>query len=73
MKTKLPLTIGLSSIRAASLFAGIHAAAAHNDPGYVHGILIHTNEGDYYLEGPPDGQNGAKDIPGHYWVMAGSD
>lgn len=70
-KRKILAVLGLTSILVTGL-AGIPAATAHNDPGYVHGILIHTDEGDYYLAGPPDGPDGAKDIPGHYWVMASS-
>jgi selenium-binding protein 1 len=26
---------------------------------------------EYYWEGAPDGPNGEKDVPGHYWVKAG--
>lgn len=39
--------------------------------GFVHGIVMTVDGTDYYLAGPPDGPNGERDIPGHYWVMAG--
>lgn len=39
--------------------------------GFIHGIVINVDGEDYYLSGPPDGPDGAKDVPGHYWVMAG--
>jgi hypothetical protein len=39
--------------------------------GFVHGIVINVDGTDYYLAGPPDGENGARDIPGHHWVQAG--
>jgi hypothetical protein len=39
-------------------------------PGpYVHGIVITLDGEDYYFDGPADGMNGEKDIPGHYWVQ----
>lgn len=39
--------------------------------GFVHGIVIPVDGDTYYLAGPPDGPNGERDIPGHYWVQAG--
>lgn len=41
--------------------------------GYQHGIVIEVDGTDYYLAGAPDGPEGATDIPGHYWVLAGKD
>lgn len=38
--------------------------------GFTHGIVISVDDEDYYFDGAPDGQNGAIDIPGHYWVQA---
>lgn len=38
---------------------------------FIHGIVINLDGEDYYLMGPPDGPDGEKDIPGHYWVQAG--
>ncbi len=40
--------------------------------GFVHGVVITVDGTDYYLAGAPDGPDGATDIPGHYWVIAGS-
>lgn len=36
--------------------------------GFVRGIVISLEEGDYYFDGPADGPDGSKDIPGHYWL-----
>lgn len=38
---------------------------------FVHGIVINVDGTDYFLAGAPDGEGGALDIPGHYWVQAG--
>jgi selenium-binding protein 1 len=38
---------------------------------FAHGIVINVDGIDYYLAGAPDGPDGATDIPGHYWNMAG--
>lgn len=43
-----------------------------NAKGFGHGIVIAVDGMDHYLAGAPDGPGGATDIPGHYWVMAGS-
>lgn len=40
--------------------------------GFIHGPTIDVDGVDYYLAGAPDGPNGETDIPGHYWVQAGS-
>jgi len=54
------------------VFALLLAAPVLASPtGFVHGIVITVDGTDYYLAGPPDGSNGERDIPGHYWVMAG--
>lgn len=39
--------------------------------GYVHGITVDVDGEGYFLAGAPDGEGGATDIPGHYWVQAG--
>ncbi len=39
--------------------------------GFVHGIVIDVDGEDYYLAGPSDGPGGTRDVPGHYWVLAG--
>lgn len=41
--------------------------------GFTHGIVINVDGEDYYLAGPADAENGARDVPGHYWVQAGPD
>lgn len=46
--------------------------SAHSkDAGFVHGIEIEIDGEMYYFAGAPDGENGAIDVPGHYWVQAG--
>ena len=40
---------------------------------FVHGIMLKVDGKYYYLAGAPDGPNGATDIPGHSWVVAGKD
>lgn len=35
--------------------------------------MIDVDGEDYYMAGAPDGPDGAYDIPGHYWQMAGKD
>lgn len=47
----------------------IFTAAPANER--AHGIIMNLDGEDYYLDGPPDGPNGEKDVPGHYWVLAG--
>ena len=36
---------------------------------YAHGIVVDIDGEDYYFDGPAEGPNGEKDIPGHYWVQ----
>lgn len=40
-----------------------------NNADFVHGIELKVDGKKYYLAGPPDGPNGASDIPGHTWVV----
>jgi len=54
-----------------SLAAPVLAAPLGSNRGFVHGIVITLDGTDYYLDGAPDGEGGAYDIPGHYWVLAG--
>jgi hypothetical protein len=42
----------------------------HDSDGFIHGIVIPVDGENYYLDGAPDGPEGAFDIPGHSWVMA---
>ena len=50
-------------------------SAKSKNTGFVHGIEIEIDLDGvgvmYYFDGPPDGPNGEKDVPGHYWVQAG--
>ena len=39
--------------------------------GFVHGLQVEIDGKLYYFDGPADGENGEKDVPGHYWVQAG--
>ena len=47
--------------------------AAVNAGGFMHAPMIMLDGEAYFLDGAPDGPNGATDIPGHYWVLSGSD
>ena len=49
----------------------VSTIAAKNSKGYVRYIIVNLDGDDYYLDGPPDGPNGAKDVPGHTWTQAG--
>ncbi|HZD57229.1 MAG TPA: hypothetical protein VE136_10925 [Anaerolineales bacterium] len=39
--------------------------------GYLHAPVVTVDGEDYYLAGAPDGEGGATDIPGHYWIQTG--
>ena len=56
--------LAFTSLLIVPVFAG-------RNQGFVHGIVIPLDGTDYYLAGAPDGPDGAFDIPGHYWVLAG--
>lgn len=45
-------------------------ANAH-EKQFVHGISIILDQQRYHFAGPPDGENGATDVPGHKWVRIG--
>ena len=48
-------------------------SAKSESAGFVHGIEFDI-DGDgvmWYFKGPGDGVDGARDVPGHYWVQAG--
>ena len=53
------------------LLAGTAVASDRWDREFVHGITVHTHEGNYYFQGAADGPNGEEDIPGHEWVQIG--
>jgi len=63
MKRTLVLIVSIIALAAL-------AVAPVGAKGFVHGIVVNVDGVDYYLSGPPDGPNGATDIPGHYWVQA---
>jgi len=65
-KTRKALSIGLFVVLTLLLATPVSARK-----GFVHGIVINVDGEDYYLAGAPDGPDGAIDVPGHYWVMAG--
>ncbi len=46
-------------------------AARSSSAGFVHGLEIDIDGEMYYFAGAPDGENGAFDVAGHYWVQAG--
>jgi len=48
-------------------------ANAHEKPAkeFIHGITIKIDHHRYYFAGPPDGVNGASDVPGHTWLRVG--
>jgi hypothetical protein len=48
------------------------AIAAPVSAKFEHAIVFDVDGEDYYMAGAPDGPGGAIDIPGHYWVQAGS-
>lgn len=58
--------IGLTMV----VILALAAVAPVGAQGFVHGIVINVDGTDYYLAGPPDGDAGARDIPGHYWTQA---
>jgi selenium-binding protein 1 len=48
------------------------AGGAATATGFVRGVVVTVDGEDYYLAGAPDAPGGAEDVPGHYWVNAGS-
>ena len=64
-------SLSIIVIAAVLLTSILTVTPAVESRGFVHGIVINVDGEDYYLLGPPDGPDGARDIPGHYWVMAG--
>jgi hypothetical protein len=51
--------------------AADESVASMSKKSFVHAIIVNIDGEDYYLAGAPDGPDGATDIPGHYWTMAG--
>ena len=63
-----------SQLEEADLIADEESAlkSAHSSSsGFVHGIEIEIDGEMYYFLGPADGEGGAKDVPGHFWVQSG--
>ena len=58
----------------AILFAlALMPASSTSAQDFQHGIMIDLDGEYYYLAGPPDGPDGATDIPGHSWISVGND
>ncbi len=55
------------------LVAVVFGVNAHEKPAkeFVHGIEIKLDDQTYFFAGPPDGPNGATDVPGHQWLRIG--
>lgn len=53
------------------LVASVTAAPIGAD-GFERGIVLTVDGTDYWLAGPPDGPDGSRDVPGHYWVSGNS-
>lgn len=56
-----------------TLFMVAFGVNAHQQPPkeFVHGITIKIHHDRYHFAGPPDGVNGATDVPGHAWLRIG--
>lgn len=67
------LTLMLAIFTVILLALATTVTLADDGQGFVHGIVIELDGVDYYLAGAPDGPDGAFDIPGHEWVIAGKD
>ncbi len=55
---------------AALLVASVYPVSASTS-GFERGVVLTVDGVDYWLAGPPDGPGGARDVPGHWWVVAG--
>lgn len=65
------LTSTLTAAAMVLFFSLAVSPTVANAGGFTHGAVINVDGEDYYMDGPPDGLNGATDIPGHHWVQAG--
>lgn len=61
---------GLLALSLALVFA-LAVAVPASAGGFAHAPVVDVDGEAYYLDGAPDGPEGATDIPGHYWVQAG--
>jgi hypothetical protein len=50
----------------------IDPMAGGNRGGFRHAPTLYLDGEAYYMDGAPDGPDGATDIPGHYWVLSGT-
>ena len=50
----------------------IDPMAGGNRDGFRHAPTLYLDGEAYYMAGAPDGPDGATDIPGHYWVLSGT-
>lgn len=67
MNRRIFMTLGVLVLVLTALLIAVPVAAG----GFAHAPVVTVDGVDYYLDGPPDGSGGAKDIPGHYWSQAG--
>ena len=61
-------SISVSFIVLVLLIISVGIASAE---GFTHAPVINVDGVDYFMAGAPDGPDGATDIPGHEWVLAG--
>ena len=66
MKKRILLVLALAALLIPSLLG------CGTTEEYVSGIVINVDGEDYYFDGPP-GPGGAKDIPGHEWILIEAD
>jgi selenium-binding protein 1 len=69
----MALALALAAVAPASAQGPAAAQGNANAQGFEHAPTVDVDGEDYYLDGAPDGPDGATDIPGHYWVQAGPD
>lgn len=60
------LLLAVAAVTAVGLLAAPAGAG-----GFERGVVLTVDGVDYWLAGPPDGPDGARDVPGHSWVVAG--
>jgi hypothetical protein len=61
----------IAALATSTVIAAALVASMASQKGFVHGIVVNIDGDDYYLSGPADGPGGSRDVPGHYWVLAG--
>lgn len=68
LKLNKRLSLLLTSLMVITLVAPAMAHEKKKKKEFVHGIIIPLDHDRYYFNGPADGVNGERDIPGHEWV-----